>query len=164
MQNTNHVILIGRLTKTVGEDARSFGYLQNGTPKAEFSIAVNGRGKKNPDGSYTEEVNYFDITLFGKTAESLKPYLTKGQQVAIDGYLKQDRWTDQQGNNKSKVHVIVNTIELLGGKREQNNSYNPQEPYQTAQEAQSAYAKQFQQQNGFPEDIPWQNQQENIPF
>ena len=63
MQNTNHVILIGRLTKTVGEDERSFGYLQNGTCKAEFSIAVNGRGKKNPDGSYSDDVSYFDISL-----------------------------------------------------------------------------------------------------
>ena len=79
--------------------------------------------------------------------------------------MKQDRWVDANGNNKSRIHIIANTIELLGGKREQTNqnAYNPKEPYQTAQEAQSAYAKQFQEQeenvssyNGdFPEDIPF---------
>ena len=154
MQNYNHVGLIGRLTRTVGEDERSFGYLQNGTCKAEFSIAVNGRGKKNADGSYTDDVSYFEVTLFGKPAESLKPYLTKGQQVLVDGILKQDRWTDQQGNNKSKVHVIANFVELIGGKKESSNQ----------QESQSSYAKQYQQQEGgFPEDLPYTEQGE-IPF
>ena len=155
MQDLNHVVLIGRLTKTLGEDERSFGYLQSGTCKAEFSIAVNGRGKKNDDGSYTDEVSYFDVTLFGKPAESLKPYLTKGQQVGIDGILKQDRWTDQQGNNKSKVHVIANFVELLGGKKDSNES--------ATQESQSSYAKQYQQQESFPEDIPYTDQG-HIPF
>lgn len=162
MQDVNHVILIGRLTKTVGEDERSFGYIQNGTCKAEFSIAVNGRGKKNPDGSYTDEVYYFEITLFGKPAENLKPYLVKGQQVSVDGYLKQDRWQDQQGNNRYKVHVVANFVELLGGKKDSAPSQNEVPPI--AQE-QSSYAKQYEQQSlsegasdsgsDFPEDIPF---------
>ena len=156
MQDLNHVVLIGRLTKSVGEDERSFGYLQNGTCKAEFSIAVNGRGKKNADGSYTDNVSYFEVTLFGKPAESLRPYLTKGQQVGIDGILQQDRWTDQQGNNHNKVHIIANYVELVGGKKDSNGT--------ATQEPQSSYAKQYQQQEGgFQEDIPWDNQQK-IPF
>ena len=158
MQDLNHVDLIGRLTQSVGENERSFGYLQNGTAKAEFSIAVNGRGKKNPDGTFAEDVSYFQITLFGKPAENLKPYLTKGQQIAICGSLKQDRWQDKNGNNQSKVHIIADSIQLIGGKKD--NAPNEKTVFPTAQEAQSAFAKEYQKQEaqeglGFQEDIPF---------
>ncbi|MBR4791002.1 MAG: single-stranded DNA-binding protein, partial [Treponema sp.] len=90
MTDLNHVVLIGRLTKDLGTDERSFGYVANGQARANVSIAVN-RSKKTGD-QWTDEVNYFDITIWGKTAENLKPYLTKGKMIAVDGYLKQDRW------------------------------------------------------------------------
>ena len=77
MNNTNKVFLIGRLTKDVGTDERSFGYTSGGVCRMNISIAVN-RSKKTGDG-YTDEVNYFDIVVWGKTAENLKPYMTKGK-------------------------------------------------------------------------------------
>ena len=90
MTDLNHVVLIGRLTQDLGSDERSFGYVGNGQARANVSIAVN-RSKKNGD-QWTEEVNYFNITIWGKTAENLKPYLTKGKQICVEGHLKQDRW------------------------------------------------------------------------
>ena len=106
----NHVIEIGNLTKD-----EEVNYTPGGMAVGKFSIAVNRRVKKGQE--WTDEVNYFDVSLFGKQAESLKPYLTKGKKVAIEGYLKQDRWQDQQtGQNRSAVKIVANNIQLLGGK------------------------------------------------
>lgn len=116
----NHVVLIGRLTKDLGTDERSFGYLGNGQARANVSIAVN-RSHKSGDGNWVDEANFFDVTIWGKTAENLKPYLTKGKQICVDGYLKQDRWT-KDGQNFSRVSVVANNVQLLGGKSDGGNS------------------------------------------
>ena len=115
MTDLNHVVLIGRLTKDLGTDERSFGYVSSGQARANVSIAVN-RSKKTGD-QWTDEVNYFDVTIWGKTAENLKPYLLKGKQIAVDGYLKQDRW-EKDGQKMSKVTIVANNVQLLGGKGE----------------------------------------------
>lgn len=89
MNDTNSVILIGRLTRDLGEN--DMAYLSgSGTARANISIAVN-RSRKQGD-QWIDEVNYFDITVWGKTAENLKPYLLKGKQICVKGFLKQDRW------------------------------------------------------------------------
>ena len=113
MTDLNHVVLIGRLTRDLGTDERSFGYVANGQARANVSIAVN-RSKKNGD-QWIDEVSYFDVTIWGKTAENLKPYLLKGKQIAIDGYLKQDRW-EKDGQKNSRVVIVANNVQLLGGK------------------------------------------------
>ena len=110
----NHVVLVGRLTKDLGADERSFGYVGNGQARATVSIAVN-RSRKGADGNWIDEANYFDVTIWGKTAENLKPYLTKGKQIAVDGYLKQDRW-EKDGQKFSKVSIVANNVQLLGGR------------------------------------------------
>ena len=115
MTDLNHVVLIGRLTKDLGTDERSFGYVANGQARANVSIAVN-RSKKNGE-QWVDEVSYFDVTIWGKTAENLKQYLTKGKQIAIDAYLKQDRW-EKDGQKMSKVSIVANNVQLLGGKNE----------------------------------------------
>ena len=120
MKDLNLVVLVGNIVRTVGEDEKSFGYLQSGTPVAKFSIAVN-RSKKDASGQWVDEANFFEINLFGKMAESLKPYLTKGTKIAVKGELKQDRWTDQSGANHTKVSVMANNIQLLGGKKNEQS-------------------------------------------
>jgi single-strand DNA-binding protein len=105
MADVNHVTLIGRLTR----DAE---LKDNGLTICNFSIAVNRR-KKNGD-QWEDEANFFDIVIFGKQAAYLHKYLVKGKQVAVDGELKQDRW-QQDGQNRSRVLVIANNIQLLGG-------------------------------------------------
>lgn len=113
MTDINHVLVIGRLTKDFGADPRTFFYTTGGTACAKVSIAVN-RSVKQSDGQWTDEVSFFDVTIWGKTAENLKPYLIKGKQIAVDGYLKQDRW-QKDGQNFSKVNVVANSVQLLGG-------------------------------------------------
>jgi single-strand DNA-binding protein len=117
MQDLNRVALVGRLT-------RNAELIQTGTGLAvsKFSIAVN-RSRKNGD-HWEDEVNYFDLVSFGRQAESLNQHLVKGKQVAIDGELKQERW-QQDGQNRSKVEVVVNHIQLLGDRKsEGNGGYN----------------------------------------
>jgi single-strand DNA-binding protein len=107
MIDLNHVTLIGRLTR----DAE-YKVIPSGQAVCNFSIAVNRR-KKNGD-DWADEANYFDIVLWGKQADSLNRYLVKGKQIAVDGELRQDRW-QQEGQNRSKVVVSANNVQLLGG-------------------------------------------------
>ena len=103
----NSVILIGRLTRDV-----ELKYTSGGMAIASFAIAVNRRRKNGAQ--WVEEASFFDINLFGKSAEGLKQYLVKGKQVAIEGELRQDRW-EQDGQPRSKVVVVANNVQLLGG-------------------------------------------------
>ena len=103
----NHAVLIGRLAKNA--ELKS---APNGLAVCKFTLAVNRR-KKNGD-RWEDEANFFDVTLFGKQAESLEQYLLKGRMIAVEGELRQERWT-QDGQNRSKVTVHANKIQLLGG-------------------------------------------------
>ena len=107
MVDINHVVLIGRLTRDA--ELKS---LASGQAVCKFSIAVNRR-RKNGD-QWEDEPNFFDIVVWGRQGESLHQYLVRGKMVCIDGELKQDRW-QQDGQNRSKVEIIANNIQLLGG-------------------------------------------------
>ena len=127
MTDLNHVVLIGRLTQDLGADERSFGYVGNGQARANISIAVN-RSKKNGD-QWVEEVNYFNVTIWGRTAENLKPYLTQGTQICVEGHLKQDRW-EKDGQKQSRISIIADSVQLLGSKKNNDNGYTPEEKKQ----------------------------------
>ena len=101
----NSVIEIGRLT----QDA-ALTYAGNGNAIVNFSIAVDHMKKK--DGS--ADTSFFNCKVFGKLGESLAKYMTKGKQVSIRGYLKQDRW-EKDGQKQSRVVINCEEIELLGG-------------------------------------------------
>lgn len=160
MNDLNSTILIGRLTRDLGE--HDMAYLPNGTARANISIAVN-RSKKQGD-EWVDEVSYFDITIWEKTAENLKPYLLKGKQICVKGFLKQDRW-EKDGQKFSRVHVIAEEVQLLGGKNEGTasggngcggTSYAPPKQTYTPSQAQN-FAPPAQGGLGeeFPEDIPF---------
>lgn len=102
----NSVTLIGRLTADPVSK-----YLPSGSAVVEFSIANNYYvSSKN-----TTEVNYFDVVAFGKIAETVSKYLTKGKQVAIMGTLRQERWQDKDTNAaRSKVRIIMQSMQMLG--------------------------------------------------
>ena len=106
MSDVNNVTLIGRLTADP-----MLKYLPSGSAVVEFSIANNYYvSTKNAN-----EVNYFDVVAFGKTAETISKYLTKGKQIAINGSLRQDRWQDKDTNTtKSRIRIIVNSMQMLG--------------------------------------------------
>ena len=103
----NNYSVIGRMTRDL--DERAFAYTQNGKARLNISIAVNdGYG----DNQYT---SYFDVVVWGKTAENIKPYLGKGKQICINGRLRQDRW-ESNGQKNSRVVIVAETVQLLGGR------------------------------------------------
>ena len=118
MTDINSVVLVGRITKDVGSDERSFSYVGNGTAKAVVSVAVN-RGVKKGD-KWEDETSFFDVVIWGKTAESLKPKLIKGRQITVSGYLKQDRW-EKDGQKQSRVQIIADMVEVPNVKAESNS-------------------------------------------
>ena len=118
----NIVSIVGRLTRD-----SEIKYIQNGGAFVRFSLAVNRR-KRNGD-RWEDESNFFDCVFFGKAAEAIHQYLTKGRQVAINGELRQSRW-EADGQTRSRVEIVVNSLQLLSsgnstGERPVNNSgYN----------------------------------------
>ncbi len=81
-------------------------------------LAVN-RSYKNAKGENTEEVSFFDVASFGKTAEVCSKYATIGRHIRVVGRLKQDRWKNQDGKSMSKVNIIAEHVELLNLPRKQ---------------------------------------------
>ena len=160
MTDLNHVVLIGRLTQDLGSDERSFGYVGNGQARANVSIAVN-RSKKSGD-QWIEEVNYFNITIWGKTAENLKPYLTKGKQICVEGHLKQDRW-EKDGQKQSRVTIVADQVQLLGGRGDNSQQAGGAPRFQPTNNSnqgggfQGGYSSEPYGDTGsdFPEDIPF---------
>lgn|SRR5512133_1111895 len=146
----NCVNLIGRLTR----DAE-LKYTSGGLAISRFSIAVNRR-KKNGD-TWEDEASFFDVTLFGKSAESVNQYLTKGKQVAIKGELHQDRW-EQEGQARSKVGIIAESVQLLGGGENARGGAQSSQARESRQErarAGQGGASAAGSEADFQDDIPW---------
>jgi single-strand DNA-binding protein len=110
--DANIVILIGRLTRDP-----ELSYTKSNTAICKFSIA-NNRGTANNQ----DDVNFFNITVWDKVASTCAQYLKKGSQVHITGKLKQDRWKDEAGNNRSKVEVTGSLVQFIGGKRDDSQA------------------------------------------
>ena len=120
MNDLNNVNLIGRLTREA-----ELRYSSGGMGICKFSIAVNRSVKKND--KWSDEASFFDCAMFGKMAESLKQYLTKGQQVCISGELVQNRW-EKDGKQMNRVEINVNHVQLIGEKPERQNADLPNTP------------------------------------
>lgn len=117
MTDINKVFLVGRLTR----DAE-LKKLTN-TSVCNFSLASN-RSVKDNAGNWADEVSYFDVELFGRSADAIHKYLQKGKQIAVEGSLRQNRWEDQAGQKRSRVVVIANNVQLLGGSERGQGSSN----------------------------------------
>ena len=141
MTDLNHVIEIGRLVRDISRS--DFGYTTGGTAWLNLSIGVNRSEKRN--GQWTDKASFFDVTVWGKTAENIKSYLHKGKQIAVDGYLDQQRW-EKDGVKYSKVCIIANAVQLLGSNENGMQDRTPQQA-QCYQDAGSG--------DEFPEDIPF---------
>jgi len=106
----NKVILAGNLTRDI-----EIRYTQSGSPVGNTAIATL-RKFKAASGETKEEVLFIDITLFGRTAEVANQYLSKGSKVLVEGRLKLDQWTAQDGSKRSKHSVTVESLQMIGGK------------------------------------------------
>lgn len=124
----NKIVLVGHLTRDI-----ELKYTQGGAAIGSCGIAVTRKYTLN--GEKREETCFIDITFFGKRAEIANQYLSKGSKLLIEGHLKFDQWTDNNGQNRSKHTVAVENMEMLGdGQRAGNNQggYSNQRPQQGA--------------------------------
>lgn len=115
----NQCNFIGRLGKDV--DTR---YMPNGDAVASFSIAV-GSQWKDKNGEKKESTEWVNCSAFGKLAEIVATYLKKGSQVFVSGRMKTDKYTDKQGVERYTTKVVVDQMQMLGGKPSSDNA--PQE-------------------------------------
>lgn len=111
MNNVNRVIVGGNLTRDP-----ELRYTPNAVAVCEFAIAVNRSWKDRKSGEAKEEVSYFDVTVFNKSAEICGEHLKKGRPVLLDGVLKQERWEAPDGSKRSRVRVIATSVHFLGAK------------------------------------------------
>ena len=112
----NRIVLVGSLTKDI-----ELRYTQNGAAIGSSGIAVTR--KFNVNGEKREETCFIDITFFGKQAEIANQYLSKGSKLLVEGRLKFDQWTDNNGNNRSKHTVAVENMTMLGEPKQSNQGY-----------------------------------------
>lgn len=110
MTDLNSIVITGNLVHDIGEkDLQKVGE----TTKLTVTIASNQSVKVN--GEWKNEPSFFDVVMWGKLADNLKPYLVKGKSIGIEGHLKQDRW-EKDGQKKSRIYITADNVKLLGGK------------------------------------------------
>lgn len=118
-ENINRVFLTGNLTRD--PELRSTAV---GTAVLSFGMAVNDRRKNQQTGEWEDSPNFVDCTMFGKRAESLSRYLSKGTKVSVEGKLRWSQW-ERDGQRRSKLDVVVDGIELMA-QREGKGSQGPE--------------------------------------
>lgn len=113
MSDLNRVITIGRLVRD--PDIK---YTPNGTAVCNFDIA-NNESFKDSSGGKKEYVNYFPCTAWAGLGEVIQKHFTKGQQIIIEGKLRQRRWDDQDGKKRSQIEIVVENFNFCGGKKDE---------------------------------------------
>jgi len=116
----NKIILAGNLTRDI-----EIRYTQGGSAIGNTAIATT-RKFKSATGEQKEETLFVDLTFFGRTAEVANQYLRKGSKVLVDGRLKLDQWTAQDGSKRSKHSVTVENLQMLGSKDDSQSAAAPQ--------------------------------------
>lgn len=108
MASFNRVILAGNLTRDP-----ELSYLPSGTAICKLGLAVSRRFR-DKDGNQKDETCFVDLTAFGRQAEVINQYMTKGRPILIEGRLSYRQWTDKEGKNRSKLEVVVDNFTFLG--------------------------------------------------
>jgi len=126
MADINSLVLVGRLAR----DAE-LKYTSAGVAICTFTLAVKRRVKQGE--RWGDEANFFDAALFGKQGEAVAQYMKKGGQVGITGELRQERW-EKDGQKHSKVAIIANNVQLLGGKKDDSRPNSSGSQSDNAQE------------------------------
>ena len=115
----NKVFISGNLTRDPELRATS-----GGTSVLDFGVAVNERRKNPQSGEWEDRANFVDCAMFGKRAEAVESFLSKGQKVAIEGKLRFSSW-EKDGQKRSKLSVIVDEIEFMSRKDGQQAEQRP---------------------------------------
>jgi single-strand DNA-binding protein len=130
MANLNKVQLIGKLTRDPETK-----HTPKGTAICGFSLAIN-RVWYNDAKEKQEETTYVDVEAYGRTADVVGEYVRKGEPLYVEGRLKLDSWEDKQsGQKRTKMKVVCEHVQLLGGKPRGKDDAPPQAPRKAARDA-----------------------------
>ena len=111
MSTLNRVFLMGNLTRD--PEVR---YTPSGTAVGDLGLAIN-ENYKNKAGETVESTVFVDVEVWSRQAETCAEYLSKGSPVFVEGSLKLDQWTNQQGEKRSKLRVRADRVQFLGAPR-----------------------------------------------
>jgi len=106
----NRVVLLGNL----GRDPE-VRYTQGGTTVANLRIATTER-RPDGNGGWADQTEWHSVVVFGKQADNVKKFLTKGRQVLVEGSLRTRQWQDQQGQKRYSTEVVARDIRFVGGR------------------------------------------------
>lgn len=122
MLNLNDVKIAGNLTRDP-----QVRFLQNEKAVAEFSIAINRTYSHN--GESKQETTFVEVVAWGRQAELVGQYLTKGRNCLVEGSLKFEQWTDKQNNKRSILKVTANRVHFIGSENKpEKSTQKNQEP------------------------------------
>lgn len=132
----NKVVMVGNLTRDI-----ELRYMPNGAALAKGAIATSHR-YKTQTGEQKDEVCFLDFNIFGRSAEVANQYLRKGSKVLLEGRLVFEQWTAQDGSNRSKHALRVDSMKMLDSKADSQNMgqdnqvgyNNPQNSYNQPQQ------------------------------
>jgi len=155
----NKVIIVGNLTRDI-----ELKYAPSGTAIGSTGIAST-RKFKGGDGQLKEEVLFVDITAFGRTAEVMNQYLRKGSKILVEGRLKLDSWTDQNGGKRSKHTVTIENMTMLDSKGDNAGGGGYNAPQNSAPQPSTPAPQEAYKKEAATNDIPSIDiDDEEIPF
>ena len=117
-QNINSVVLVGNLTRDP-----ELRHTPAGTAVTTLRIAVNDRVKRGEE--WQDAAYYFDVTVWGRTAENCAQYLSKGRPVGVQGKLTWREWDAQDGTKRQSVEVVADNVQFLGGRGDGEGQFVP---------------------------------------
>lgn len=127
MPNLNKVMIMGNLTR----DPELRFLPNNNMPVCNLGVAVNRTWTDRQTSEKRQETTFVDLEAFARTAEVINQYFRKGSPIFIEGRLKLDQWQDREGNNRSKLKVIVESFEFIDTRRDSGNGNGSDGGYQS---------------------------------
>lgn len=114
-QDLNHFSILARLTDDVELKTTA-----SGSEWAQFSIACTGR-ERNDAGEWADRPDFFNCKAFGRTAQTLARFGGKGRRFVFEGRMKQERWQNEQGQNRSSITLIINSVYFADSKKQDDS-------------------------------------------
>ena len=117
MFSINRVVLVGRLTRD--PELRA---LPSGRSVCSLRIACNS-SRRDSDGEYHERPNYFDVSVYGASGESVGNYMRKGSRIAVDGRLDWREWEAADQQKRQAVSIVADTVQFLDAPGDRSNGH-----------------------------------------
>jgi len=112
MASVNRAVVVGNLTRDPELHSTA-----SGTSVCRMRIACNTRWHNSDSGEWEEKPNFFDVTVFGASAEACARFLEKGRPVAVDGRLDWHEWQSEAGERRQAVGLVADNVQFLSSRR-----------------------------------------------